>query len=65
MRISQITIGVSRTVNLGNYNSLKIEGLVTVDLLEDDRIEDARDLATKEIKEQLKTAYSKFKPKEK
>ena len=63
MKISQITISASRTVNLGNYNSLKVEGAATVTLDEHDLIDIARDAAIKEVKEQMEEAFKEFKPK--
>jgi len=65
MRISQLRVDVGRTINLGNYNSLKIEQGVTVDLEDDDTIEDARDAAFDEIKHGLMGQNAKFNPKSK
>lgn len=53
MRITQLHVTVGRTINLGNYNSLKIEQGVTVDLEDGDSIEDARAAAFDEIKHGL------------
>lgn len=63
MKISQITISASRTVNLGNFNNIKIEGSVTINLDENDLIDDARNIAVNEIKQQMKTAFTELKPK--
>ena len=64
VRITQITIGASRTINLGNYNSLKVEGSVTVEIdAEDGGLESlARAMAIAEVKKQLEEAYSEFQP---
>lgn len=66
MRIKEITIGASRTINLGNYNSIKVEGRATVELEEGEDgspfIEAARDKAIEEVKLQLKEAYTKIQP---
>ena len=63
MKISQITICVSRTINLGNYESLKVEGTCVVDLEEDDLIDMARSKAIDEVKEQMSEAFKECKPK--
>lgn len=69
MRIKEITVGGSRTINLGNYNSIKVEGSCTVEFSagEDEKvfIDAARKTATDEVKTQLKDAYSALKPPEK
>ena len=66
MRIKEITVGGSRTINLGNYNSIKIEGNCTVEFSageeEDIFIEAARNMAIDEVKVQLKHAYANLKP---
>ena len=66
MRIKEITIGASRTINLGDYNSIRVEGSCTIELNpgEDESpfIENARSLAIEEVKCQLKEAYEKVKP---
>lgn len=66
MRIKEITVGASRTINLGNYNSIKVEGSCTVQLAEGEDgspyIETARDMAIAEVSEQCKEAYAKMKP---
>jgi len=36
MKVTSITIGASRTVNLGNYNSVKVEGSITMEILPSD-----------------------------
>ena len=66
MKIKEITVGASRTINLGNYNSIKVEGRCTVELAdgEDESpfIELAREKATNEVRELLKEAYTELKP---
>ena len=66
MRIKEITVGASRTINLGNYNSIKVEGSCTVELAEGEDgspfIEMARERATEEVKQQLKEAYVQISP---
>jgi hypothetical protein len=67
MRIKEVTVGASRTINLGNYNSLKVEGRATLELDEGEDTADhlavAREIGMAEVKEQLKYAYEQLKPK--
>lgn len=65
MRIKEITVGASRTINLGNYESLKVEGSCTVELSEHDKgnVETARKIALEEVKTQMNEAYKATKPK--
>lgn len=63
MKITQLHVTVGRTINLGDYNSLKIEQGVTVDLEEGDSIEDAREAAFDEIKHGLMEQNARFNPK--
>lgn len=70
MRIKEITVGGSRTINLGNYNSIKVEGSCTVELntlddLDGDAVSNARTLATNEVKSQLKEAMTTLSPQQK
>ena len=60
-RIKEVTIGASRTLNLGNYNSIKIEGSATVEV-DGNNVGHARETAINEVKIQLEEAYEKFKP---
>lgn len=63
MRISKISIASSRTINLGNYESLQVRGECTVELDENDLIDVARDRAISEVKEQMQEAFAATKPK--
>lgn len=63
MRMSSITVTGSRTINLGNYESLKVEGSCTVDLDESDIIDLARQSAIDEIKLQMQEAAKQLQPK--
>ena len=66
MRIKEITVGASRTIDLGNYESIRVEGRATIELQEGEDqspfIEAARDKAIGEVREQLKEAYTKLQP---
>ena len=42
MKIKEITVGIHITKNLGNYNSIKLDHSVTVELDDDEDIEDVR-----------------------
>ncbi len=69
MFIKEITVGGSRTINLGNYNSIRVEGSCTVNLNENEQDEAhltlAREKALAEVKIQLVDAYKRLKPPEK
>lgn len=60
MRIKEITVGASRTINLGNFNSIKVELSEGED--QSPHIDAAREWALNEVKQQLKEAYVKIKP---
>lgn len=62
MRIKEITMTGSRTINLGNYNSIKIEGSCTIELAEGESTVDARALALIEIKNQMNEMHNSLKP---
>jgi hypothetical protein len=61
MRISQFTVGSSRTINLGNFESLRVEGSVTIDIQETDVLpaayEQARGYAQEELRKLLEDTY--------
>ena len=63
MKISQITITASRTINLGNYESLRVEGSATINIEEDKTCEQARALAIAEVKQQMQETALACKPK--
>ena len=67
MRLSQITVSSSRTINTGDYNSVKLEGSATVVFDEDETdsldIATGREMARTEVTEQLKMMWSQLKPK--
>jgi hypothetical protein len=62
MKIKEITVGGSRTINLGNYNSIKVEGRCTVEIDDESELEKAREAATEEVLSQMKHAYERFVP---
>lgn len=63
MRIKEITVGASRTINMGNYESIRVEGSCTIELDDDDSvIGPAREAAIAECKLQMNEAYKAIKP---
>ena len=65
MRIKEITIGGSRTINLGNYESMQIQGSCTVSIDEKHDVDLARKTAVDELVLQLQSSYTAVKPKKK
>jgi hypothetical protein len=56
--ISKIATGASRTVNLGNFESLRIEAQVTVDVdLKAGSLLEAEEMAQKELRKLLEQTY--------
>lgn len=62
MKISQITMSASRTINLGNYNSMQVQGSCTIDVDEEDLLDLVRSHAIDEIKEQMSEMFKSLKP---
>ena len=64
--IKEFTIGVSHTINLGHYESMKIEASVTMDVQNydfDEDIEGRRERAQTELRQLLEQTYLKQKRK--
>jgi len=57
MGIIEFSVGTSRTINLGNYESLKIEASVTVEVHEGVDWKELRDNAQKELRRLLEDTY--------
>ena len=57
MSISQFKIGCSHTVNLGSFNSIRIEAQLTVDVPEGDSYEVLADKAQTVLRELLENTY--------
>lgn len=57
--ITQFTVGCSRTVNLGNYESVRVEASVTVslDVMDQENIQEWKDTAQKELRKLLEETY--------
>jgi len=61
-KIKQITVGASRTINLGNYESMRIDGSCTIEIDDPSQITFARAKALEEVKLQMSEAYKSIKP---
>lgn len=65
MSIKQFTIGVSRTMNLGNFESLRVEAAITWDLDPNDGngIEMAKAKAQTQLRQLLEETYRNYEKK--
>lgn len=61
MKITEISVGVSRTFNLGDFNSLRLEAGATASV-EEGEIEAAREELLKEVRVSLVAAYKAHYP---
>lgn len=59
MPISQFTIGASRTLNLGGFESMRIESSVTWDLneIKPGALAEAEEAAQKQLRKQMEDTY--------
>lgn len=55
--IVQFVVGCSKTINLGNYQSLRVEATVTVAVAEGETIDDLKGNAQQELKRLLEDTY--------
>jgi hypothetical protein len=55
--ITQFTIGMSRTINLGNFESMRIEASVTIDVQDGDDAQVCKDMAQQELRKLLEDTY--------
>jgi hypothetical protein len=55
--IIEFQVGTSRTINLGNYESLKIEASVTMEVHEGANMDELRAAAQKELRKLLEDTY--------
>lgn len=58
-------MAMGRTYNMGDFESFRIDGAVTVDLDEGETPADARAKAFPVLREQMIATYKEFKPKRK
>lgn len=56
-RVTEFSVGASRTLNLGNYESLRIEASVTVSMDAQDSLAAASEAAQKELRKLLEQTY--------
>lgn len=56
--VSEFSIGCSKTINLGNYQSLRIEASVTVSLDAHESLADASDSAQQQLRDLLEETYT-------
>lgn len=63
MRIKEISVTVSRTFNLGNYNSLRVEASAVCELLDGETAEEGRVMLLDDIRKSLREQYAEFGPK--
>lgn len=61
--IRTITVGMGRTYNMGDYESYRIEGAITVELEPGDTPAEAAEKSFPILREQMKKTYTEFKPK--
>ena len=59
MKIEQFVIGVSRTINLGNFESLRVEASITVNP-ETDSLELAKAQAQTQLRQLLEETYRSY-----
>ena len=62
-KIKEITVGASRTINLGNYESMQVQGSCTIEFDDPSQVNLARDQALQEVKTQMNEAYKSIRPK--
>ena len=57
MKIKEFTIGAARTINLGNYESMRIEALVTGIKEDNESWEASKNLVQLELRKLLEETY--------
>lgn len=60
--VRSVTVGMGRTYNMGDYESFRIEGAITVDLEPGDTPEDAARKSFPILRAQMKDTFKEFKP---
>lgn len=63
MKIKEVMVGLSRTYNIGNYESFKIEGAVAASLDDDDDPQEVADELRPILRESMRRTYREFAPK--
>lgn len=62
MKVKEITVAMGRTYNMGDYESYRIDGAVTVALDPDESPAEAAEKAFPILREQMRATYKEFKP---
>jgi hypothetical protein len=57
MKISEFRVGAGHTINLGNFNNLKIEASVTVEVNEGDDVDALHTQAQAKLRSMLEETY--------
>ena len=63
MKVKECTFGVARTINLGNYESLRLEHSVTVELSDGETVQHVRDEAFEQMRQTINAEYLAFQKK--
>ncbi len=63
MKVKECTFGVARTINLGNYESLRLEHSVTIELQDSETVHQVRDAAFEQMKDTINAEYLAFQKK--
>ncbi|HEY2530301.1 MAG TPA: hypothetical protein VGJ20_20585 [Xanthobacteraceae bacterium] len=56
--ITQFSVGTSRTINLGNFESLRVEASITIDVAETDDMVQLRSQAQQMLRQLLEDTYN-------
>jgi hypothetical protein len=56
-RITSITVGVAKTINLGDFNSIKINASVVVEISDPSELEGAHGMAQEELGKLMSETY--------
>ena len=57
LELIEFTVGCSRTINLGNYESIKVEASVTMEIHEETDLEELKTRAQTELRQLLEDTY--------
>lgn len=63
MKIKEIGISVSRTFNLGDFNSLRVEASAAASVEDESEMEEAKGALLAEVRQTLRRVYEEFRPK--
>lgn len=63
MKIIQKSVSAGLTINLGNYESLRVDSTVTVEISESDDLQGVRARMLLELRDDLAATYKAFNPK--